>query len=200
MIRKGIIRQHHDSPQAGTERTAKTTELLCRTYYWPELCHEVKRYVKNYDTCQRTKSNRHTPYGQLQPLEIPDKSSKSIAMDFITDLPELETNNAILVVIDRLTKMSHFILCRKHMNTKQFKMLFVNNIYRLHGLPADITTDRDRLFTSELWKETTKQLQIKRKMSTALHPLTDGQTERTNDILEKYLRAYVNYQPDNWTE
>ena len=121
-------------------------------------------------------------------------------MDFITDLPESETNNAILVVIDRLTKMSHFIPCRKDMNTKKFKMLFINNIYRLHGLLADITTDRDTLFTSELWKETTKQLQIERKMSTAFHPQTDGQTERTNAILEQYLRAYVNYQQDNWTE
>ena len=90
-------------------------------------------------------------------------------MDFITDLPESETNNAILVIIDRLTKMSHFIPCRKDMNTKQFKMLFTINIYRSHGLPADITTDRDTLFTSELWKETTKQLQIERKMSTAFH-------------------------------
>ena len=86
------------------------------------------------------------------------------------------------------------------MNTKQFKMLFINNIYRLDRLPADITTDRDPLFTSELWKETTKQLQIERKMSTAFHPQTDGQTERTNTILEQYLQAYVNYQQDNWTE
>ena len=121
-------------------------------------------------------------------------------MDFITDLPESETYNAILVVIDRLTKMSHFIPCRKDMNTKQFKMLLVNNIYRLYELPADITTDRDTLFTSELWKETTKQLQIERKISTAFHPQTDGQTERTNAILEQYLPAYVNYQQDKWTE
>ena len=73
------------------------------------------------------------------------------------------------------------------MNTKQFKRLFMNNIYRLHGLPADITTDTDTLFTLELWKETTKQLQIKPKMSTAFHPQTDGQTERTTTILEQNL-------------
>ena len=156
------------------------------------------RYVKNCDTCQRTKPNRHAPYGQLQPLKVPDKPRKSIAMDFITDLPESETKNAILLVIDRLTKMSHFIPCREDMYTKQFRMLFMNNIYRLHVLPVDITTDRDTLFTSDLWKEATKQLQIKRKMSTAFHLQTDGQTERTNAILEQYLRAYVNYQQDNW--
>ena len=86
------------------------------------------------------------------------------------------------------------------MNTKQFKMLFMNNIYRLHGLPADIITDRDTLFKSEWWKETTKQLQIKWKMSTAFHPQTDGPTERANAILEQYLPAYINYQQDNWTE
>ena len=118
-------------------------------------------------------------------------------MDFITDLPESETNNAILVVIDRLTKMSHFIPCSKNMNTKQFKMLFMNNIYRLNGLPTDITTDRDTLFTSEFWKETTKQLQIKRRMSAAFHPQAGGQTEGTNAILEQYMRAYVNYQQDS---
>ena len=76
----------------------------------------------------------------------------------------------------------------------------MNNIYQLYGLPADITTDTDTLFMSELWKETTKQLQIKRKMSTAFHPQTDGLTERTNAILEQYLQAYVNYQQDNGTE
>ena len=146
-IRTEIIRQHHDIPQASHGGTAKTTKLLCRTYYWPELRHEVKRYVINCDTCQRITSNLHAPYGQLQPLEVPAKPWKSIAIDFITDLPESETNNAILVVIDSLTKMSHFIPCRKDMNTKQFKMLFMNNIYRLHGLPVDITTDRDTLFT-----------------------------------------------------
>ena len=117
-IRTEIIRQHHDISQAGHGGTAKTTELLCRTYYWPELRHEVQRYVKNCDTCQRTKSNCHALYGKLQPLEVPDKPWKCIAIDFITVLPESETNNAILVVINRITKMSHFIPCRKDMNTK----------------------------------------------------------------------------------
>ena len=86
------------------------------------------------------------------------------------------------------------------MKARQFKILFMNNIYWIHGLPTDITTDRDTLFTSELWKETAKELQIERKMSTAFYLQTDGQTERTNTILEQYLQAYVNYQQDNWVE
>jgi len=86
------------------------------------------------------------------------------------------------------------------MDARQFSELFMREIFRLHGLPKDIITDRGSIFTSDLWKETTKQLGIERRLSTAFHPQTDGQTERTNSTLEQYLRAYVNYQQDNWKE
>jgi len=119
-------------------------------------------------------------------------------MDFITDLPKSEGYNTILVVIDRLTKMSHFIPCSKDLDARQFANLFMREIVRLHGLPHDIITDRGTLFTSDLWKETTGKLGIERRLSTAFHPQTDGQTERTNAILEQYVRAYINYQQDDW--
>jgi len=101
------------------------------------------------------------------------------------------------VVIDRLTKMSHFIPCSKDLDARQFANFFVKEIVRLHGLPHDIITDRGTLFTSDLWKETTGEFGIERRLSTAFHPQTDGQTERTNAILEQYLRAYINYQQDD---
>ena len=147
----------------------------------------IKQYVKNCDTCQRTKVVRHAPYGLLQPNEVPKKPLKSLSMDFITDLPTSEGYDAILVVIDRLTKMSHFIPCRKNLKARQFANLFIKEIFRLHGLPKDIITDRGSIFTSDIWKETTKILGIERRLSTAFHPQTDGQTERTNGILEQYL-------------
>ena len=106
----------------------------------------------------------------------------------------------ILVVIDRLTKMSHFMSCKKDLDARQFTELFVQHIVRLHGIPRDNITDRGSLFTSGLWKQITKKLGIERRLSTAFHPQIDGQTERTNAILEQYLRAYVNYQQDNWNE
>ena len=121
-------------------------------------------------------------------------------MDFITDLPKSEGYDTILVVIDRMTKMSHFIPCNKDMNTRQFAKTFIKDIFRLHGLPKDIIMDRGTIFTSDLWKETTKLLGIERRLSTAFHPQTDGQTERTNATLKQYLRAYSNYQQDNWCE
>jgi len=96
--------------------------------------------------------------------------------------------------------MAHFIPSTKDMNARQFQETFMREIFRLHGLPRDIITDRGSIFTSDLWKETTKKLGIERRLSTAFHPQTDGQTERTNSTLEQYLRAYVNYQQDDWKE
>ena len=118
-------------------------------------------------------------------------------MDFITDLPESGGHDAILVVVDRLTKMSHFIPCRKDINAKQFAIVFLKEIFRLHGLPRDIITDRGSIFTSDIWKEITNKLNIKRCLSMAFHLQTDGQSECTNGILEQYLRTYINYQQDD---
>jgi len=119
-------------------------------------------------------------------------------MDFITDLPKSGGYDTILVVIDRLTKISHFIPCSKDLDPRQFANLFMKVLFRLHGLPHDIITDRGTLFTSDLWKETTRKLGIERRLSTSCHPQTDRQTKRANDILEQYLRAYINYQQDDW--
>jgi len=121
-------------------------------------------------------------------------------MDLITDLPKSEGDEAILIVSDRLSEMAHFLPGTKEMDARQFSELFMREIFRLHGLPKDIITDRGSRFTSDLWKETTKQLGIERRLSTPFHPQTDGQTERTKSTLEQYLRAYVNYQQDNWKE
>ena len=121
-------------------------------------------------------------------------------MAFITDLQKSEGDDAILIGIDRLTKMAYFLPCTKEIDAWQFSELCMREIFRLHGLPKDIITDPGSIFTLDLWKETTKQLGIERRLSTAFHPQMDGQMERTNSTLEEYLRAYVNYQQDNWKE
>jgi len=144
----------------------------------------ITQYVKSCDICHWTKVVRHIPYGLMKPNKAPDRPWKSISMDFITDLPLSEGADAILIVIDRLTKMAHLIPCRKDMDARQFQEMFLREIFRLHGLPRDIITDRGSIFTSDLWKETTKKLGIERRLSTTFHPQTDGQTERTNSTLE----------------
>jgi len=134
----------------------------------------IKQYVKNCHVCQRTKVVRHAPYGLMKPNEAPNRPWKSISMDFITDLPLSEGSDAVLIVIDRLTKMAHFIPSTKDMNARQFQETFMREIFRLHGLPRDIITDRGSIFRSDQWKETTKGLGIERRLSTAFHPQTDG--------------------------
>jgi len=154
-IRTTLIAQHHEPPQAGHGGMAKTTELISGRYDWQKIREDIKRLIKHCDTCQRTKVVRHAPYGLLQSMEGPDRPWKSIAMDFITDLPKSDSYDTILVVIDRLTKMSHFIPCSKDLDARPFAILFMNEIVRLQGLPKDIITNRGTLFTSDLWKETT---------------------------------------------
>jgi len=108
-------------------------------------------------------------------------------MDFIMDLLKSAGYNTILVVIEWLTKISHLITCSKDLDEWKFANLFMKEIVRLHGLPHDIITDRGKLFTSELWIETTRKLGVEPRLSTPFHPQTNGQTERTNTILEQYL-------------
>ena len=96
--------------------------------------------------------------------------------------------------------MSHFIPGKKDLDARQFATLFMQNIVRLHGIPRDMITDRGSLFTLGLWKQITEKLGIERRLRTVFSPQTDGKTERTNAILEQYLRAYINYQQDNWNE
>jgi len=119
-------------------------------------------------------------------------------MDFMTDLPKSEGYDTILVVIDRLTKISHFIPCSKDQPTQQFAYPFMKEIVRLHPLPYNIITYRGTLFTSEKWKETAGELGIEQRLRTAFHPQTERQTERTNALLEQYVQAYINYQEDDW--
>ena len=160
----------------------------------------IKWYVKNSNTCQRSKAVRHAPYVLLQPIEVPDQPWWSIAMDFITDLPKSDEYDTILGVIDRLTKMRHFIPCKKDLDARQFATLFTQNIVRLHGIPWNIISDRGSYFSSGLWKQITEKWGIERRLSTAFHPQMDSESEITNAILEQYLPAYIKYQQDNWNE
>ena len=197
--RTQVLNEGHDLPLAGHPGVYKTTELVKRNYWWPGMTKSIKDYVGSCDVCARSKTARHKPYGKLQPLPVPEKPWSSISMDFITDLPKSSKFDAILVVVDRLTKMAHFIPCTKSISAKETADLVLNNVIRLHGIPEDIISDRGPQFASKFWKSLFSMLGTKTKLSSAFHPETDGQTERVNQVLEQYLRAYVNYLQDNWS-
>lgn len=121
-------------------------------------------------------------------------------MDFVTHLPVSRGYDAIMVIVDRLTKMRHFIPCKGTCDSEEAARLFIKYAWKLHGLLITIVSDRGPQFTSEFWKHLTRRLKISATLSTAYHPETDGQTERMNAILEQYLRLYVAYLQDDWSD
>ena len=114
-------------------------------------------------------------------------------MDFVTGLPWSQGCDSIWVVCDRLTKQRHLVPCRSDVDAKDLADLFIRWVFRLHGLPGTITSDRGPQFASHFWSQLCSRLGIARRLSTAFHPQTDGQTERFNAVMEQYLRSYVNY-------
>ena len=134
----------------------------------------------------------------IKPLKLPPRPWDVISMDFITALPTSNGKDAIWVVIDRLTKMGHFIVCHGTMNPRDLADHFLQQIVRPHRLPSRIVSDRGFLFTSEFWRQVTEALGILRNLSTAFRPQTDGQIERTNATIEQYIQAYCNYEQNAW--
>ena len=193
-----IIKSCHEHPAAGHPGRAATHEILTREFWWPGMRKTIARYISNCQTYARLKPVRHLPYGHLKPLKVPERRWDSVSMDFITGLPLSAGKNAIFVVVDRLSKMAHFIPCTDEIDSEGTARLFADHVFRLHGLPRSVVSDRGSVFASKFTRALCKILQISQNMSTAYHPQTDGQTERINAVLEQFLRAYVNYQQDDW--
>ncbi len=196
--RPSILNICHDSPSAGHFGIKKTINLINRDFWWPSLLLDVKNYVRSCDTCSRSKDNRHKPYGFLNPLDIPNKPWTSISMDFITDLPSSNGFTCIFVVTDRFTKMGHFIPFPKVPSATDTASAFMNNIFRIHGLPTEIISDRGTQFTSKFWTAICQSLNINMKPASPFHHQTNGLTERVNSVIEQYLRCYSNFKGSDW--
>ena len=160
----------------------------------------VSTWVKNCDTCRRITPSREKHQGVLRQLAVPERAWKDLSMDFITGLPKSNGYDAILVVVCRLTKFRHLIPCKSTCNAEDVARLFRDHIWKLHGLPETVISDRGTQFVNGFWAHLNRILRTRALLSTAYHPETDGQTERMNAILEQYLRAYVSYLQDDWSE
>jgi hypothetical protein len=199
-VKLQIIKAHHDTSTAGHLGQDKTLELLTRNYYWPRLRQFVNEYVRTCDTCARNKTPRRQPHGQLHPLPIPTGPWMSVSMDYIVELPRSNGYNTILLCVDRLTKMAHFCPTTTNVTAEESAKLYIKHVFKYHGLPNDIITDRGPQFTSAFTTKLLKLCDIHGNKSTAFHPQSDGQTERVNQTLEQYLRIFCDYQQDNWHE
>ncbi|KAJ4821432.1 polyprotein [Rhynchospora pubera] len=196
--RAKLIQEVHNSSLGGHSGILGTYQRLKTMFYWPKLKESVYKFVSECDICQLNKGE-HTPSpGLLQPLPIPSQAWSSITMDFITNLPKSEGKEVILVVVDRLTKYAHFLSLSHPFKASNVAQTFLDCVYKLHGLPNEIVSDRDPIFTSKFWKELFDKIGVKLKFSTAYHPQTDGQTERVNQCVENYLRCMVYDQQKNW--
>ncbi|RAL58210.1 hypothetical protein DID88_002313 [Monilinia fructigena] len=203
---KEFVTEQHGLPAHGHQGIARTFARLREISYFPRMRTIVEEVVGNCDTCIRNKSSRHAPYGQLQTPDMPSQPWKSITWDFVVKLPFSKDPttgieyDAILNVVDRLTKFAYMIPFKETWDAEQLAYVFLRGIVSIHGVPDEIISDRDKLFTSKFWTTLLALMGIKRKLSTSFHPQTDGQTERTNQTMEAYLRCYVNYRQDNWVE
>ncbi len=198
-----LISRHHDDPLAGHFDIEKTWELIARKYYWLTLRRNVEAYIKSCNVCLASKAVHHKSYGDLQSLAVPTYQWKDLSMDFVTGLLisvnwKGDSYNPILVIVDRLTKMVHYVPVKVTINALGLAEVIINVVVRHHGVPESIVMDWDLLFTSKFWFSLCYFLEIKRKLSIAFYPQIDGQIERQNSTMKTYLREFVNWEQDDW--
>jgi len=156
--------------------------------------------VDGCDACQRYKNQSEVPAGKLMPNAIPEKPWSHISADFITKLPLAQGYDAILVVYDHFSKMAHFIATTERTSVEGLTKLFQDHVWKLHGLPESIISDRGVQFAAGMMRELNNLLGIQTKLLMAYHPQTDGQKERMNQELEQYLRVFINHRQEQWPD
>jgi hypothetical protein len=153
--------------------------------------HDILTFVVECDVCQSNKGETIKSLGTLQPLPIPPAIQRDISMDFIVGLPKSSNKLVIMVVVDHISKYAHFCALQHPFTASTVAQIFMDNIFKLHGMPHSIVSDRDPTFTSNFWQEFFKLQGTQLHLSTAYHPQTDGQIEVVNKCLETYLRCFA---------
>jgi hypothetical protein len=189
VLRKRIIEHYHDTLPSGHPGQFQTLELIWRDYWWPGMTIFVKNYISGCMTCQQMKVNTHPTILPLSPIKsTTTRPFAIVTMDFITDLPESEGFDSIMVVVDQnTTKGVIFIPTNKMVSMAEAACLYYEKVYTQFGLPDKIISDRDTCFASNLFQELGKLLGVKLAMSTAYYPQMDGKMERVNQELKIYL-------------
>lgn len=199
-LRQDLLFNHHDTPMAGHPGQWRMNESITRTYWWPSLLHDVKTYVRGCESCQRNKIIRQRKHTPLHLHDTPTQPWEVISTDIIGPLPESNGYNAILAVTDKLFKMVHLIPTRAELTSEGLAKLYRDHIWKLHGLPKKIISDSGPQFAAKFMEELLKMLGISQNLSTAYHPQTDGQAERSHQETEAFLRAFVNHLQNDWSE
>jgi len=199
-VRSMLLSESHDASTSGHLGVEKTYKNLSRRFFWPGLATSVKGYVSACEVCLKTKPDLRPTAGLLRPLPTPSGPWIRWNVDYITGLPlSTEGYDSILTVVDGFSKMAHFIPTAKNVTAQESATLFLREIFRLHGLPEVLVSDRDPKFTSEFWEAFMKTVGTKLQMTTVDFAQANGQAERANGAIVQMLRAYCSEKPKAWS-
>jgi hypothetical protein len=201
-LKRGVISLYHDSPTAGHPGISNTTWALARDYWWPNMKQTIAEYIKGCHLCQSRKNNPMKPKPPIFPIPSNNFTLPftSVAMDFIVKLPLSNGYNSILTITDTFSKACIFIPCNETIDAIRTALLYTTYVLPHYGLPSRIISDRDPQFMATVIQELFRILSIQHNCSTAYHPQTDGQSERSNQKLEQYTRIFTNYYQTNWSD
>jgi hypothetical protein len=201
-LRRGILHHFHSLKTTGHPRITKTIQLIQAHYWWPHMKDFVTAYVKGCATCQMNKINTHPTRPPLFPITSSNHLPfQTIAVDFITKLPLSYRNDTILTITNHdVSKASIFLPCKETINAVSVAELYTTHIFPHYGIPLKVISDRDPRFDSAFTTDLCKLLGIRQNISIAYHLQTDGQSERTNQSLETYLRLYCDTQQHEWAK
>jgi hypothetical protein len=198
-IRRIILKEAHRALYCAHLGVKKMYANMKKLFFWVGMKCDVVHFIAKCLECQQVKADHHHPTGLLQPHDVPMSKWEVISMDFVVGLPlTLHRHNAILVIVDKLTKSAHFILVRETYDVIDVAHMFVSEVICLHGISKKIIFDRDSRFTSRFWKSLQSVLGTQLNLSTTYHPETDGKTKRVNKVMEDILRMYVMDNQTHW--
>ncbi|KAF8749833.1 hypothetical protein RHS01_09743 [Rhizoctonia solani] len=198
-LRTDLLCIFHDSPLAGHPGRQRTLELVSRNYYWPGIRADTYWHVDSCETCQRIRKPKYASIPP-QPLELPSRPWQHLSYDMIVDLPRDGIHNSILVIVDSFTKYGIFVKCSKKLKAPKLAELFLEHVWKRHGMPEKTVLDRGRVFNNKFLRALYKRLGIDPHFSSAYHPQSDGQTEQVNPSIEHFLRAYSGVNQRDWTK
>ncbi|KAI2646625.1 Transposon Tf2-6 polyprotein [Labeo rohita] len=198
-LRQRVMQWVHDSPSSGHPGITATIHLVTNRFWWPSLQRDTTEFVRNCPACNISKSSHQRPAGLLQPLPVPQRPWSHIAIDYVTDLPASRNYTTILTVIDRFSKSCRLIPLTKLPSAFETAEVLMEQVFRFYGLPEDIVSDRGPQFTSRVWAAFCKHLNINVSLTSGYHPESNGQAERLNQELTRFLRTYCHNNQQDWS-
>jgi len=198
-VRPQVVHWAHSSLLTCHPGIKRTIFFIKQGFWWRSMEREVREYVEACPVCAHNKTSSRAQMGLLRPLPVPSRPWSEISVDFVTGLPVSEGNSTVLTVVDRFSKMVHYIALPKLPSAKETAEIMMTHVFRIHGFPKDIVSVRGPQFISRFWREFCNLIGASVSLSSGYHPESNGQTERLNQELETGLRCLISQNPSSWS-